>query len=265
MGKAVKGEVMFDSSTRKVKKFDNTPLPVAIYEGKLQPGAAVQKAAGAGKLPYVVAFIEVLNTAGKAGGKNRRVRHSFFLNCTPSEKGHVAVDSQDGILAYCKATGQRLKCPFKPATKVGDDGKPHNVTILDPARLVKYLEGTAGQVFKFKTKNKPNTKPGADPKDLFTNVDFFVEAGESSESSEDEDSEDEDDAEDDVEEDDDSSDDEDEEDSSDEEDDEENDEDAEDDDEDGEELDEDEDEDDEGPSTKPSKKVKQGPKGKGKK
>lgn len=284
--KAVKGETLYDSSTRKVSKFINTPLPPKQYEGKVLPGSEIAKAAGKGKLPYVRAKIEVLNSAAKKGGKNRILYHNFFLNTSPDADGKASVDRQDGITAYSHAIGAKLKCPVIPAKKLPKDGGDLvNVKILDHDIAVKFLEKAAGRVFKMRTKNEPSLEATVPPT-LWPKVDAFIDAEEESEDGEeededeegsDEDEEDDDEDEesdeeesDDEDEDEDSEDDEDEDESDDEdEDDEDEEDDEEDDDEDEDESDDDEEEDedeDEEPVKKKAKKAAKKPvKKKGKK
>ncbi len=243
----IKGESSFDSNSQKVVKFVNTPLPIKVYEGKLMPGAAIEKAAGKGKLPYIQGKVEALNSSAKKGGKNRTITHRFFLNTTPNANGNAHVNMGDQIVAYCKATNNRLKCPVIPMTKIDDKGNQSNVQVLDPDKLLQFLEGTAGTVFSFKSKNEPDQK---DKTVLWPKVDHFIEAEEESEE-EDEDNEDgeeEDDDEDDADEDD--SDEDESEDDEDEGDDDEDE--AEEDDED---EDEDTDEDEEEPAPKKGKKA----------
>lgn len=283
--KAVKGETLYDSSTRKVSKFINTPLPPKQYEGKVLPGSEIAKAAGKGKLPYVRAKIEVLNSAAKKGGKNRILYHNFFLNTSTDADGKASVDRQDGITAYSHAIGAKLKCPVIPAKKLPKDGGDLvNVKILDHDIAVKFLEKAAGRVFKMRTKNEPSLEATVPPT-LWPKVDAFIDAEEESEDGEEEDedeegSEDEEDDDedeesdeeesDDEDEDEDSEDDEDEDESDDEdEDDEDEEDDEEDDDEDEDESDDDEEEDedeDEEPVKKKAKKAAKKPvKKKGKK
>lgn len=297
----VKGEASFDSQSRKVKRFESTPLTPAEYEGKLLPGVEIKKAAGKGKLPYAQCKLEVLNSAGKKGGKNRKMIKRFFLNTSPDADGVAGVDRGDGIVAYFNAIGSRLKAGVVKAMKEVKGSKTGELTevkIIDPDHAKKALEGTAGTVFKMRTKNDPSNKPGDNT--LWPAVDFFIEAGEESEeededeteedeteeTDEDEEGSDEDEDEDESDEEeeapkkkkgkkveaeededeeesddeDESDDDEDEDESEDEDEDEDSDEDSDDEDED----DSDEDE-EEAPKKKAKSKVKQGPKGKAKK
>lgn len=240
--KGVKGESSFDSKSRKVRKFDNTPLPVKVYEGKVLPGATIEKAAGKGKLPYISCKVEALNSASVKGGKNRKLTHRFFLNMTPNEKGNSHIDSPDQLVAYTKAIDATFKAKGVPAVKIDDKGPKagvkQNVVIVDPDACLKFIEGTAGTVFKFKSMNEPSNKPGDDT--LWPKVGNFIEAD--PEDSEEEDEDDEDEGDDEEEEDDEEEGDDDEE-GEDEDDEEEDDEDSEDDDE-SDDEDEDENEDD---------------------
>lgn len=281
--KGVKGESSFDSKSRKVRKFDNTPLPVKVYEGKVLPGATIEKAAGKGKLPYISCKVEALNSASTKGGKNRKLTHRFFLNMTPNEKGNSHIDSPDQLVAYTKAIDATFKAKGVPAVKIDDKGPKigvkQNVTIVDPDACLKFIEGTAGTVFKFKSMNEPSNKPGDDT--LWPKVGNFIEADpEDSEEDEDDDSEDDDEEEeddeeegdddeegedeDDEEEDDEDSEDDDESDDEDEDENEDDDEDSEDDD-DEESDDEEDDEDEEEPVKKKAKKKAAPAKKKGKK
>ncbi len=234
------GEKSFNASDRTVKKFNNTPLTPTKYEGKLLPGLELKKAAGAGKLPYIFGMVEILNT-GKDGGKNRKMTKMFFLNTSPDADGIAGVDRGDGIVAYSKAVGANLKCGVIEAMKEvkgSTTGELTKVWILDPNAALKYLEGTAGTIHSFQTKNEAAQDGTKWPK-----VDFYIEAEEESGDEEDEDEDDESDDEDD--------------------------EDEEDVDEDDEEADEDDDEDedeegDEEDAPAPKSKVKQGPLSKGK-
>lgn len=244
----IKGESSFDSNTRTVRKFVNVPLPVKEYEGKLLPGATIEKAPGQGKLPYIKVKIEALNSASQKGGKNRTLQSMFFLNTTPNAKGNSHIESGDQLVAYCKSINTRLKCSCIPDTKIGDDGAEQAVMILDPNKALKFIEGTAGTVFRFKSKNEPSMQ---DKTVLWPKVDHFIEAdAEGAEETEDEDEEADADDEDET-------DDEDEADESEEDGDEDDDSDEDDEDED-EEVDEDED------APKKASKVKQGPLTKGK-
>ncbi len=240
-----KGETTFDASKQQVKKYESTPLPIKEYEGKLLPGLQLKKAAGAGKLPYVFGMIECLNSAVSEGGKNRKISKMFFLNTSPDKDGVAGVNRQDGIVAYSKAVGANLKCGTVSAQKaIGDTGEMVGVRILDPNQALRYLEGTAGQLFSFKSKLQPDqngVKWGA--------IDFFIEADGGDEDG-DEDSSDEDSSDDDVEDDGDGDDE------------------ADDDEDESEADDVDEDDDDEGDDESedeepaPKSKVKQGPAGK---
>lgn len=248
--KGVKGESSFDSKSRKVRKFDNTPLPVKVYEGKVLPGATIEKAAGKGKLPYISCKVEALNSASSKGGKNRKLTHRFFLNMTPNEKGNSHIDSPDQLVAYTKSIDATFKAKGVPAVKIDDKGPKagvkQNVTIVDPDACLKFIEGTAGTVFKFKSMNEASNKPGDDT--LWPKVGNFIEADpEDSEEEEDEDDEEEgdDEEEDDEEEGDDDEEGEDDDDAEeDEDDDEEDDDDADDDEDEDEDESDDEDEDD---------------------
>lgn len=251
--KAPKGEGTFDSKKQKVHVFENKPLPVAEYGGKLVTGWEVAKSDGQGKLPYVRGKVEGLKTAAKKGGKNRMIFHNFFLNTTPNENGRAQVNAQDGIVALCNAMGKSFKCPVISAKKMNaETEKLETVKILDPAKVVKLLEGMVGPTFKFRSKNEKGFKPGDET--LWPKVDRFIaKAGEDESEEEDEededeeegDDEDEDESEDDESEDEDEDDDSDDEDDDDEEEDSDEDEDEDSDDEDEEEDDDDEDSDDE--------------------
>lgn len=278
--KSPKGEASLDTGTAKVTKFDFKPIPVAMYDAKGTGVVEKKKAAGAGKLPYVETRFELLNTSGKKGkgGKNRTVRHRFFLKRTPTESGFVMVLRQDQIVAYCKALGIKAKLPLISMTETDAEGNSAKVQVVDSDAVVKLLEKTKGKVFKLKTKNE---KDQTDPNKLWPLVDFFGPADEedAEESDDDEETEEEEEAddEDDQDDDDDSgddedSDDEDEDDSDDEEDDDSDDEDDddesdedEDEDEDDEDDDEDEDEDVEEDEDDEEEEEEEAPKKRGKK
>ncbi len=267
--KSPKGEASFDSSTRKVKRYEFKPIPPMEREQKLLPGATVEKASGRGKLPFVKAKFELLNTAEKKGGKNRTLNHAFFLLSEPWVKGSTdqaaPIDGGDGIVAYAQALGAKFKCKGIRTLYIDKKGNERDVVIMDPDQVKKFLEATAGKVHTAKTKNEKDQK---DETKLWPKIDFFVAKGEEDSDSDDEEEEDEETEEtdedseesDDDEEGDDEDDDEESEDEDDDEDDEEDsdDEDEEGDDDDEEDSDDDEesdDDDEEEPVKKKGKKV----------
>ncbi len=235
-----KGEAKFDSSKEKTHKYENKPLPVQEYEFKLLTGPEIKVAQGVGKLPYINAQLELLNTAEKKGGKNRKIYHRFFLNTSPGKDGVKGTNRQDGIVAFSHAIGKKLVCNTEPAVRVDDKGEKQNVVILTADSVKQWLGGMAGATGKLKSKNEKDQR---NPDQSWPKVDFFIAAAEQADESEEEEIEEEE-----VEESEEEGEEEAEEESEDEESDEE-DEDSEDEDE---EDDEDEDEEEEAP--KPSKK-----------
>lgn len=245
-----KGEKQFDSSKVQVKKFDNTPLPVQNWKGKLIGPTEVKKA-NTSKLPAVLSKIEVLKSASRKGGKNRTIPVRFHLTLTPGADGVAMIERGDGIAAFGKATGKTLKCGVIGATKVSDDGTETKVKVLDPNVVLKFVKNAEGKVFDFKSKNEAGTDAsGKKDGSSWPKVDFFIEEGEGGGGEEEEDLDGEEEEEADEEEGEDEETDSDEEESDDEESDEEDedaedDEDSDDDDEEDEDEDEDESEDSE--------------------
>lgn len=235
-----KGESKFDSSAEKTHKYENKPLPVQDYEFKLLSGPEIKVAQGVGKLPYINAQLELLNTAEKKGGKNRKIYHRFFLNTSPGKDGVKGTNRQDGIVAFAQAIGKKLVCNTEPAVKVDDKGNKENVVILTADSVKQWLGGMAGAMGKLKSKNEKDQR---NPDQSWPKVDFFHAAAESSDEDEEEELDEE------VEE----ADEEDEE-SDEEEADEDEDEDESEEDEDEDSEDEDEDEDEEEEAPKPAKK-----------
>lgn len=265
--KAPKGESTFDSKKQKVHTFENKPLPIKDYSGKLLAGWEIGKADGQGKLPYVKGKIVALKSASKKGGKDRTMFQNFWLNTTPGDSGKAAVNGQDQIVALCNAMGKSFKCPVISAKRMNPETEElETVKILDPAKVVKLLEGMVGPSFKFRSKNEKSVKPGDDT--LWPRVDRFIakddagseeeeDEGESDEEDEDEEGEDDEESDDEDEEDEDEEDDEEESDDEDEDsdDDEDEDEDEDEDSDDDEEESDDEDEDEEEPVKKKGKKI----------
>lgn len=241
-----KGEMGFDASKRKVRRFDNSPPPAGEYDFKFRSSkATISVADGVGKLPFINGCqLELMDSASTEGGKNRIIYHSFFLGTTPPPGGETAaVDGGDGIVAFSKAIGVNLKlgpgAVIKKAAK-NKKGVDYTALILDPKKVVAWLKEQDGSKGTVRTKTRPDRN---DPEVKYGAVNYFIEAEEGSEEEEDEELEEES-------EETDEEDEEGEEDSEDEGD--------EDEDEDEEESDEedDEDEDEEEPATKPKKGAK---------
>lgn len=142
------GETTFSTEGRKTVKFVSTPLPTNVdYNFKLNGDAEIRQADGVGKLPRIAVSMDMLGTATKDGGKDRKVFVDFHLNLAPGKDGVAMVDRGNGIVAFAKSIGDVMAGITIKDAVYGEEEKP--VQILSPKGVLAWLkahEGATGQV-----------------------------------------------------------------------------------------------------------------------
>ena len=162
------GETTFSTQGRQVVKFESKPLPTNVdYDFKLNDDWEIRTAEGVGKLPYLNGSLEMLNTASKEGGKNRKTFHKFFLDLSPGSDGVSMVDRGHGLVAFCRSTGDDLNVGVVTKPK-GEEQKM--VQCLAPKATLAWLKAHAGCTGKLRL--KVETDRNGVPRNV---VDYFIE------------------------------------------------------------------------------------------
>jgi len=170
------GVKSFTTTGREVAKPEFPLITPGKYEARLEvSGARINVASGGGKLPYISCPIEVLNSAVREGGRNRKVFHNFFLSLAPGKDGVAMVDRQNGLTAFSRATGMPLTLEdggILTMQKANEDGTTTDVDVLNPQQVLKWLQQLDGVVFSAKVKTEKGTA-GYPDKSV---IDYFIEA-----------------------------------------------------------------------------------------
>lgn len=175
---AATGEVGYSSQGRTPVKMSYDPIPQGDYNLTLMgKSVEIKGKPEPGKLPYVNLSFTAGGTAKTEGGKDARVFHKLFLNLEPSPKtGTPIVDQANQILGLAKAFGVDLNFgadALLRKDKANDDGSMQKVTILDPRKVVEWLQGFDGVTVRAHVKiRKGNKEYPNDQNDIA----YFIEA-----------------------------------------------------------------------------------------
>lgn len=183
------GVKAWSSDKGEVTKMSFSPLPAGDYKLKVKRGWEIRKSdnANSSQLRYANGSFEVLDSAQKEGGKNRKVFHSFYVDLTPGSDGVVMPDRSGQLKDFARAVGQTISPPIIEQLKNNPkDGSKKKVQTLSPKAIVEFMNNLDGEVVEahIKVEKDQNGNPQ-------NRVEFFVEAEGSDEESNDEGSEDE--------------------------------------------------------------------------
>ena len=159
---AVTGEVGYSSAGRTPVRMSYEPVAPGDYNlTLLGKSVEIKGKPEPGKLPYVNLAFTAAGTGGEHG-KDKRVYHKLFLNLEPSPKtGTPIVDQANQILGLAKALGVELSFGADAILKKDralDDGSMQRVSILDPRKVVEWLQGFDGVTVKAHVKVRKGNK-----------------------------------------------------------------------------------------------------------
>lgn len=175
---AVTGELGYSSQGRTPVRMTYDPVPQGDYNLTIMgKSLEVKGKPEPGKLPYVNVSFTAEGTAKKDGGKDARIFHKLFLNLEPSPKtGTPIVDQANQILGLAKALGVDLafgRDAILRKDRALDDGSMQKVNILDPRKVIEWLEGFDGVTVRAHVKVRKGTKEY--PNDQ-NEIAYFIEA-----------------------------------------------------------------------------------------